>query len=135
MSKIIASKQNDKEIEMVSEGQEKQDFWEAIGGQEEYSSDKRLQLSDDPHLPRLFQCSNAKGKFTIEEIANFDQSDLIEDDVMLLGLCNFLIAQLYPSNTFLTRTIQTHGMRSSYGLVTCPTMVSARPHSKPPKNT
>lgn len=86
MSKMIASKQVDKDIIMVSEGQEKEDFWQAIGGPEEYSNDKRLQLADDPHTPRLFQCSNAKGKFTIEEIVNFDQLDLIEDDVMLLGL-------------------------------------------------
>jgi len=68
----------------VSEGQEKDDFWDAIGGKQEYSNDKRLQLSDDPHSPRLFQCSNANALFTIEEIPHFDQSDLIQDDVMLL---------------------------------------------------
>lgn len=85
MSKTIASKQKGKEVLLISEGQEKDDFWEAIGGKEEYSSDKRLQVSDDPHMPRLFQCSNAKGRLTIEEIPNFDQSDLIEDDVMILG--------------------------------------------------
>ena len=85
MSKAIASKQKGKEVLLVSEGQEKNDFWDAIGGQEDYSNDKRLQTADDPHSARLFQCSNATGKLTIEEIPNFDQSDLIEDDVMILG--------------------------------------------------
>ena len=44
-------------------GQEKPDFWKAIGGQEEYAHDKRLA---DPSIilpARLFQCSNATGVF------------------------------------------------------------------------
>jgi hypothetical protein len=32
----------------------------------------------------LFQCSNNKGYFYADEVFDFDQSDLIEDDVMLL---------------------------------------------------
>ncbi|CAG2120301.1 unnamed protein product, partial [Medioppia subpectinata] len=86
MAKSIAEHKGNEgnEVLLVSEGQEKSEFWDAIGGKEEYSNDKRLQLSDDPHSARLFQCSNASGNFSIEEIPNFDQSDLIQDDVMIL---------------------------------------------------
>lgn len=73
-----------KEPTVISEGQEKADFWEALGGQEAYSSDKRLQEEDKDHKPRLFQCSNASGQFKVEEIVDFNQSDLCDDDVMLL---------------------------------------------------
>lgn len=45
----------------VYEGQERADFWEAIGGKEEYANDKRLADEDKEHPPRLFQISNATG--------------------------------------------------------------------------
>ncbi|XP_076312885.1 villin-1-like isoform X2 [Tachypleus tridentatus] len=83
MAKKIAS-QSGKEQVLVSEGQEKSDFWGAIGGQEPYSNTKLLKSEDDCHQPRLYQCSNASGRFQVEEIFDFNQSDLIEDDIMLL---------------------------------------------------
>ncbi|MEQ2202537.1 hypothetical protein XENOCAPTIV_005654 [Xenoophorus captivus] len=36
------------------------------------------------HNPRLFECSNQTGRFRITEVYDFDQSDLDEEDVMLL---------------------------------------------------
>lgn len=47
----------------ISAGQEKPDFWKAIGGQEEYACDKRLADSSNTMPARLFQCSNATGVF------------------------------------------------------------------------
>lgn len=78
-----------KEIENVPEGNERPAFWEALGGKAEYASAKVL---SDPEArdPRLFQCSNSRGYFYVEEIFDFDQSDLIEDDVMLLDVGNEL---------------------------------------------
>ena len=68
------------------EGQEKQAFWDAIGGKGEYISDKRLQEENTEHPPRLFQISNASGTFTCEEIPEFCQQDLCTDDCMMLDL-------------------------------------------------
>lgn len=58
---------------MIFEGQEKEDFWTALGGREEYASDKRLQDDEGEHQIRLFQCSNASGQFIVDEIPNFTQ--------------------------------------------------------------
>jgi hypothetical protein len=44
-------------------GQEKPDFWKAIGGQEEYARDKHLADPSNTMPARLFQCSNATGVF------------------------------------------------------------------------
>ena len=70
------------EITNVGEGGEPDDFWEALGGKAEYP--KLREGEPEPADPRLFQCSNATGAFTMDEIINFAQDDLVDDDVMLL---------------------------------------------------
>lgn len=74
----------DGDLIIVREGKETDEFWEFLGGKEEYASMPRLAEQRPDVLPRLFQCSNASGKFWVEEIFDFDQDDLCEDDVMLL---------------------------------------------------
>lgn len=44
----------------------------------------RLQDETSQISPRLFECSNQTGTFIATEITNFDQTDLDEDDIMLL---------------------------------------------------
>lgn len=72
-----------REIVTVKEGQESDEFWAALGGKMDYS-----QFSpEDTALPRdarLFQASTASGSFRVDEIVNFDQSDLNDEDVFLL---------------------------------------------------
>ncbi|XP_055869830.1 advillin-like isoform X3 [Biomphalaria glabrata] len=82
MAKNIAAR-SPRVLTTVFEGQEKPDFWNVLGGKEEYASEKLLQ-DEGSHPCRLFHLSNARGYIHVEEVYDFVQSDLIEDDVMLL---------------------------------------------------
>lgn len=68
----------------VEEGDEDDAFWEFIGGRAEYAS--------EPHLanaavePRLFWISNASGRVQAEEVFNFSQDDLLNEDVFILDI-------------------------------------------------
>lgn len=66
----------------VLEGSEPDEFWSAVGGKGEYPSDK-VQLDVDRD-PQLFHCSNETGTFKMEQIFDFAQADLEEDDIFLL---------------------------------------------------
>ncbi|XP_067433885.1 villin-1 isoform X2 [Thunnus thynnus] len=80
MSDVLS--RQDKQV--VMENQEPTEFWVALGGKAPYASDKRLQREEPPHSPRLFECSNQTGQFRMTEVDDFAQSDLDEEDVMLL---------------------------------------------------
>ncbi|PAA82592.1 hypothetical protein BOX15_Mlig008406g3, partial [Macrostomum lignano] len=85
-AKEVAKAVSRRDYALLCEGQETDQFWQLLGGKGPYQNDKRLQVSNSAFAPRLFQCSNAKGYFTAEEIADFIQDDLIEEDVMLLDV-------------------------------------------------
>ncbi|VDO96762.1 unnamed protein product [Soboliphyme baturini] len=68
---------------IVREGEESDAFWAFLGGKGNYATGGIL--SSSQILPvRLFHCTNAVGYFKVEEVYNFSQEDLIEDDVMIL---------------------------------------------------
>ncbi|KAK2155962.1 hypothetical protein LSH36_225g00031 [Paralvinella palmiformis] len=70
---------------MIVEGQEKEEFWQLLGGKQEYASDFSLKQPENEQRPsRLFQCSNASGGFKAEEIVDFVQEDLVPEDVFIL---------------------------------------------------
>jgi len=73
-------------VEEFREGQESDEFWETLGGKTEYVTSKVM--DEGAHDPRLFQGSNVTGSFVMEEIFNFSQEDLTNDDTFLLDTFN-----------------------------------------------
>lgn len=71
-----------RELVSVAEGDETDDFWACLGGKDAYST--TAAGFDMPRPSRLFQASNASGKFRLDEIVSFDQTDLNDEDVFLL---------------------------------------------------
>ena len=62
-----------REPQKIREGEEPQEFWDALGGMAEYGSGKWLEQIVPAYPARLFQCSNATGHFKVEEIFDFAQ--------------------------------------------------------------
>ncbi len=81
-AKNVAKSITPREYSLVLEGKEPADFWAALGGKAEYPNFKSG--PEELHEPRLFQCSTNRGYFYVEEIFDFDQEDLIPEDVMIL---------------------------------------------------
>ena len=72
----------DRDPALIMEGKEPEEFWAALGGKTAYG---KVDYADaDVKDARLFQCSDARGYFFAEEIFDFDQEDLIPEDVMML---------------------------------------------------
>ncbi|KAL2081533.1 hypothetical protein ACEWY4_023386 [Coilia grayii] len=86
LGKSLADIISRREKHVIAEGQEPADFWVSLGGKSQYASSKRLQVEHDNISPRLFECSTQTGTFIATEIANFNQDDLDEEDVMLLDI-------------------------------------------------
>ncbi|XP_077347361.1 villin-1-like [Lithobates pipiens] len=84
MAKTVANIISKQDKQTILEGQEPNEFWVALGGKSPYSNDKRFQEALVQYKPRLFECSNQTGRFIMTEVVDFAQSDLDEDDIMLL---------------------------------------------------
>lgn len=80
--KISALLQGKRTITKVEEGKETDAFWKPLGGKGDYNTGIDNGVADAE--PRLFQASNGKSGFYVEEITNFSQEDLNDEDVMLL---------------------------------------------------
>jgi len=84
----------------VREGEEAEDFWQAVGGQGEYSKVKEQAIASG-FEPRLFHVSNASGYTFMKEVAAFTQEDLINDDVYILDAYDTLYIWIgNKSNSF-----------------------------------
>lgn len=81
----------------VSEGSEPAEFWDALGGKTEYAQTSPGTAA--PRDARLFSASTATGSFKVEEIDNFDQSDLNDEDVFLLDTYTQLFVWIGSQST------------------------------------
>jgi len=73
-----------RDLEVITEGSEPDDFWDALGGKGDYS--RAAVNFDKPILePRLFHCKEmSNGTLRALEINHFEKGDLVTDDVMIL---------------------------------------------------
>lgn len=78
---VAALLQKNRQLVEVQEGAESDEFWAPLGGKADYPKTKTL--TEGAHEPRLFQCNDHRG-FRVEEIFDFSQDDLINEDVMIL---------------------------------------------------
>ncbi|TRY61821.1 hypothetical protein TCAL_04385 [Tigriopus californicus] len=85
VAKIIAGNVN-ADPDLIYEGQERDTFWNLLGGKGPYLDERVLKDVGEHYSPRLFHGSNASGNFKLEEIYNFSQVDLVMEDVMLLDV-------------------------------------------------
>jgi len=83
ISKILAK---GKKAVTLQEGTEPEAFWKALGGKQEYPSSG--EAAEEAKEARLFHCCNTHGYFKVDEIFNFQQEDLINDDTMILDTYN-----------------------------------------------
>ncbi|ELR12318.1 gelsolin repeatcontaining protein [Acanthamoeba castellanii str. Neff] len=74
----------DKEVVVLEEGSETDEFWLELGGKAEYAN-----FAGRPYgWPRVFQVSEATGVVAVHEVLSYSQSDLDELDVFLLDAYN-----------------------------------------------
>jgi len=85
VAKVLQGK---RKINTLDEGKEPSGFWDALGGKGEYASEGYLH--EGAREPRLFLGSNASGTFAVEEIFNYTQEDLDQNDIFFLDTFNEL---------------------------------------------
>ena len=117
MAKQLAFTKNNDPL-IVVEGQEKANFWEMLGGKEAYFSEKITRPDEVVGEPRLFHVSNATGNIKVDEVVQFSQQDLLDEDIMLLDANHSIFLwQGFLSNR--TERTQAISIAKDY-LFTCP---------------
>nr|XP_019583183.1 PREDICTED: villin-like protein isoform X3 [Rhinolophus sinicus] len=88
MARMVVTVISEKNKDIVMEGQEPPQFWEALGGRAPYPSNKSLPEDVSNFQPRLFECSSPMGHLVLSEVVFFSQEDLDKHDIMLLDTCH-----------------------------------------------
>ncbi|KAJ0701224.1 putative villin headpiece, villin/Gelsolin, ADF-H/Gelsolin-like domain superfamily [Helianthus annuus] len=72
----------DLQTRVLKEGVELDQFWEILGGKTKYAAKKiPREAESDPHL---FSCTLSKEDLKVSEIYNFNQDDLMTEDIYIL---------------------------------------------------
>lgn len=95
-SKVLAKRLSSKEQVVVAESKEPAEFWKELGGKSAYQGEHEPETVSQP--ARLFQCSNARGYFYVEEVFDYDQEVQQIYDEMIV--CLYLLFLIY--NNLLT---------------------------------
>jgi hypothetical protein len=82
MAKRMAFLDENKESQLIAEGEESDDFWKALNGKDSYESTKEDKIIHEIQSARLFH--RKSGKY--EEVVQFDQNDLLDDEIAILGM-------------------------------------------------
>jgi hypothetical protein len=81
MARKVALLDENKESQLISEGEESDDFWKALNGKDSYESTKEDKVIHEFESARLFHRKGGK----YEEVVQFDQNDLLDDEIVILG--------------------------------------------------
>ncbi|XP_060036593.1 villin-like protein isoform X2 [Erinaceus europaeus] len=84
MARMVVAVISGQNKEMVLEGQEPPQFWEALGGRAPFPNSKRHPEDSSDFQPRLYECSSHVGSLVLTEVAFFSQDSLDKYDIMLL---------------------------------------------------
>jgi len=103
--------QSGRALVILSEQDNDAGFWDALGGRGEYS--EYAPGAEPPRAPRLFEASTAKGAFRVEEVDNFTQDDLCNDDVYLLDTFTSLFVWVGSGATS-EETTKAHEMAGNF---------------------
>ncbi|XP_073988198.1 villin-1-like isoform X2 [Rhodnius prolixus] len=90
MAKNLAKTLTAGELIVLYEGLEKPDFWKILGNEGVYANMRSKKCVAKVSSTRLFHCSNKNGTLKVEEIMDFNQSDLVPEDVMILDVFHSL---------------------------------------------
>jgi hypothetical protein len=75
-----------REVVKVAEGEEPAELWSALGGKDEYAAEAPVSPQHHNREARLFAASTASGTFDVEEIFQFSQTDMNDEDVFILDV-------------------------------------------------
>lgn len=83
MGKQIANL-SPKGYHMLTEGQEREEFWNELGGRGDYAKTLQSHVELEDKQSRLLHCSSVAGLFKTKLLVDYSQQDLLAEDLFIL---------------------------------------------------